>query len=250
MAPKKKPQTKQSNKPVASSSSIPNSNHKKPSKVPKLLISPEDEDHLRRLLLKFRRTVYPARAPLRSALYVAQKKKKLIDLYEKLSCEAFSNDHIDSALSSLRLTIAVAGGSVSVISTSRKDRNECPESPTTGEDLSESAESSNIPTTGEGLVPVKGKRDEEETLGSCQSSQPDWIRVSESLLESEFQREQSLEDDTEEEEETSSMPDGVHESVTVDALSIQMLDDLNLDANLFKRCSPKEIQPKDLPLSP
>ncbi|CAA7061863.1 unnamed protein product [Microthlaspi erraticum] len=129
-----------------------------------------------RLLLNFRRTVYPARAPLRSALYVAQKKKKLIDLYEKLSCEAFSNDQIDSALSSLRLTIAVAGGSVSVISTSRKDRNECPESPTTGEDLSESAESSNIPTTGEGLVPVKGKRDEEETLGSCQSSQPDWIR--------------------------------------------------------------------------
>lgn len=72
--------------------------------------------------------------------------------------------------------------------------------------------------------------------------------ISESLLESEFQREQSFEDDTEE-ETTSSMPDGVHESVNVDALSIQLLDDLNLDANHFKRCSPKEIQPKALPLS-
>lgn len=107
MAPKKKPQTKQSNRPVASSSSsIPNSNHKKPSKVPKLLISPEDEDHLRRLLLNFRRTVSPARAPMHSALYVAQKKKKIIYLYEKLSCEGFLNEQIESALSSLRVKLS------------------------------------------------------------------------------------------------------------------------------------------------
>ncbi|CAH2047186.1 unnamed protein product [Thlaspi arvense] len=206
MAPKKKPQKNQTNnKPVASS--IPNSSHKKPSKVPKLLISPEDEERLRQLLLNFRRNSSPVRVPIQTAFSEAQKKKKLLNLYEKLSCEGFLNEQIESALSSLRDGAATfetaldwlclnypshelplnfstgssrfpnTGGSVSVISNSRKD---CSVISTSGEDCNECYESTAVQEKQEEepevLVRVKGKRDEEDTLSSCQSSQADWIR--------------------------------------------------------------------------
>ncbi|XP_024004322.1 DExH-box ATP-dependent RNA helicase DExH4, chloroplastic [Eutrema salsugineum] len=193
MAPKKKP-LKQINKTVVSP--LQNSSHKKPSKPPKLLLSPEEEERLRRLLLSSRRTSSPVKAPILSALVKAQTKKKLINLYDKLSCEGFSNDQIESALSSLidRATFESAldwlclnfpslelplkfssgasrfpttCGSVGVISTSREDLTE------SGNSLVELKQEEP-----EVLIRVKSKRDEEEdTLSSCQlSSQADWIR--------------------------------------------------------------------------
>ncbi|XP_010414784.1 PREDICTED: DExH-box ATP-dependent RNA helicase DExH4, chloroplastic isoform X2 [Camelina sativa] len=208
MAPKKKPQKKkQSNNELASS--IPNSGHKKPFKAPKLLISPENEDRLRRLLLKFRRTP----SPVTASLSVNQKRKKLSTLYENLSCEGFLDDQIELALSSLRdgaTTLETAldwlclnlpshelpvnysngasrvpntGRSVAVISKSTKDWNVSVES----------TESSSVQVTKEEpepevLVRVKSKRGEDEdedTLSSCKSSQADWIRQYMKRLEEE-----------------------------------------------------------------
>lgn len=107
MAPKKKPQ-KQSNK-AASSSSSSSSSKPKPSSGPKLQISAENEDRLRRLLLNSGRTAPPAPAPIHSALSKNQKAKKLNTVYEKLSCEGFVDDQIELALSSLRVTLAFIG---------------------------------------------------------------------------------------------------------------------------------------------
>lgn len=106
MAPKKKPQ-KQSNKAASSSSS--SSSKAKPSSGPKLQISAENEDRLRRLLLNSGRTAPPAPAPIHSALSKNQKAKKLNTVYEKLSCEGFVDDQIELALSSLRVTLALIG---------------------------------------------------------------------------------------------------------------------------------------------
>lgn len=96
MAPKKKPQKNQTNS-KAYTSSIPNSSHKKPSKVPKLLISPEDEDSLRRLLLSFRRTASPVRAPVRNSL---------ISTGNSLA-KSFQMIRLNSTLSSLRVTLTI-----------------------------------------------------------------------------------------------------------------------------------------------
>ncbi|XP_024015493.1 DExH-box ATP-dependent RNA helicase DExH7, chloroplastic isoform X2 [Eutrema salsugineum] len=189
MAPKKKPQ-KQSNKAAASSSS--KSNHQKPSSGPKLQISAENEDRLRRLLLNSGRTGPPAPAPLHSALSKNQKAKKLNNVYEKLSCEGFVDDQIELALYSLRdgATFEAAldwlclnlpshelpvkfstgasrfptGGSVGVILTSREDWNEFSDSL-----VQYKQEEPEV------FVQVKGKQDE-DTLSSGQSSQADWIR--------------------------------------------------------------------------
>ena len=106
MAPKKKPQ-KQSNKAASSSSS--SSSKAKPSSGPKLQISAENEDRLRRLLLNSGRTAPPAPATIHSALSKNQKAKKLNTVYEKLSCEGFVDDQIELALSSLRVTLAFIG---------------------------------------------------------------------------------------------------------------------------------------------
>ncbi|RID44875.1 hypothetical protein BRARA_I01640 [Brassica rapa] len=190
MAPKKKPQ-KQSNKAASSSSS--SSSKAKPSSGPKLQISAENEDRLRRLLLNSGRTAPPAPAPIHSALSKNQKAKKLNTVYEKLSCEGFVDDQIELALSSLRdgATFETAldwlclnlpshelpvkfstgasrfptgGGSVGVILTSREDWNEPSDSSV---ELKQEEP--------EVLVKVKGKQDE-DTLRSDQSSQADWIR--------------------------------------------------------------------------
>ncbi|WZZ86810.1 hypothetical protein YC2023_115389 [Brassica napus] len=190
MAPKKKPQ-KQSNKAASSSSS--SSSKKKPSSGPKLQISAENEDRLRRLLLNSGRTAPPAAAPIHSALSKNQKAKKLNTVYEKLSCEGFVDDQIELALSSLRdgATFETAldwlclnlpshelpvkfstgasrfptgGGSVGVILTSREDWNESSDSSV---ELKQEEP--------EVYVKVKGKQDE-DALRSDQSSQADWIR--------------------------------------------------------------------------
>lgn len=101
MAPKKKPQ-KQSNK-AASSSSSSKSNYQKPSSGPKLQISAENEDRLRRLLLNSGRIGPSVPATISNSLSKAQKTKKLNNVYEKLSCEGFVDDQIELALSSLRV---------------------------------------------------------------------------------------------------------------------------------------------------
>ncbi|CAE5962523.1 unnamed protein product [Arabidopsis arenosa] len=192
MAPKKKPQ-KQSNK-AASSSSSSKSNYQKPSSGPKLQISAENEDRLRRLLLNSGRIGPSVPAPISNSLSKAQKTKKLNNVYEKLSCEGFVDDQIELALSSLRdgATFEAAldwlclnlpshelpvkfstgasrfpstGGSVGVISTSRDDWNDSTESSVQVEEEE--------PVV---LVRVKGKQDEEDTLNSGKSSQADWIR--------------------------------------------------------------------------
>ncbi|CAE5962521.1 unnamed protein product [Arabidopsis arenosa] len=204
MAPKKKLQKKKQSNNEVTSSSIPNSGHKKPSKSPKLLISPENEDRLRRLLLNFRRTP----SPVTASLSVTQKRKKLNSLYENLSCEGFLDDQIELALSSLRdgatletsldwlclnlpshelpvnysnraSRVPTTGRSVAVISKSRKDLNVSAESAESSVQVKEETES-------EVLVRVKSKRDEEEdSLSSCQSSQADWIRQYMKRLEEE-----------------------------------------------------------------
>ncbi|VVA94126.1 unnamed protein product [Arabis nemorensis] len=339
MAPKKKPQ-KQSNRAASSSSS--KSNHQKPSSGPKLQISAENEDRLRRLLLNSGRTGPPVPAPIHSALTKTQKAKKLNNVYEKLSCEGFVDDQIELALSSLRdgatfesaldwlclnlpshelpvkfstgaSRFPAGGGSVGVILTSREDWN----------DFSDSSVQLKQEVS-EVLVNVKAKQDE-DTLSSGQSSQADWIRqymkrqeeeeweswedevdgvgssrevsgprpydviikeyysarsdaikakekrdkkgqeqaglairklkqeisalgLSEAMLESEFQREHAFEDAIEK-ELTSPIPDGIHESVNADAVCIQPLDDMPVDANPAGSCGSEEIQPKTLPSS-
>ncbi|EOA34704.1 hypothetical protein CARUB_v10022272mg [Capsella rubella] len=204
MAPKKKTPNKQSNNEVASS--IPNSSHKKPSKPPKLLISPENEDRLRRLLLNFRRSV----SPVTASLSVSQKRKKLNSLYESLSCEGFLDDQIELALSSLRdgATLETAldwlclnlqshelpvnfsngasrvpntGRSVAVVSKSKKDWNVSVESSESSSVLVKKEEEHEH----EVLVRVKSKRDDDDTLSSCKSSQADWIRQYMKRLEEE-----------------------------------------------------------------
>lgn len=65
---------------------------------------------------------------------------------------------------------------MSVISTKRKDWNQPAES---SHKVQEKREESEV------LVQVKGRRDEEDTLSSCHSSQADWIRQYRTRLEEE-----------------------------------------------------------------
>lgn len=87
MAPKKKQQ-----KPKASSSSS--------STGPKLQLSAENEDRLRRLLLNSGRSA-PSQTPPQNPLSKEQKAKRLRSVYEKLSCDGFKDDQIELALSAL-----------------------------------------------------------------------------------------------------------------------------------------------------
>ncbi|CAI0439455.1 unnamed protein product [Linum tenue] len=99
MPPKKKPPPqKRSTK--TKSQSQPSS-----SSGPKLQISAENENRLRRLLLNSGQSTQPASAapPVQDNLSKAQKAKKLTTIYEKLSCEGFLDDQIELALSSLKV---------------------------------------------------------------------------------------------------------------------------------------------------
>lgn len=103
MAPKKK-QQKHSNKANSSSSkSKPQSS----SSGPRLQISAENENRLRRLLLNSDRSTHPASAAsVQDNLSKTQKAKRLKNVYEKLSCEGFSNDQIELALTSLKVIMS------------------------------------------------------------------------------------------------------------------------------------------------
>ncbi|KAB1225897.1 ATP-dependent RNA helicase DHX36 [Morella rubra] len=157
---------------------------------PRLQISAENENRLRRLLLNNNsaRSV----APVDDNLSKAQKAKKLTAVYEKLSCEGFTNDQIELALSALKegatfeaaldwLCFNLAGnelplkfasgnslqtnaGSVGVIFNSREDWT--PSVDTSTEIKEEAPELS---------VKIKSRWDD-DTLDSRQPSQADWIR--------------------------------------------------------------------------
>ncbi|GMH06760.1 hypothetical protein Nepgr_008600 [Nepenthes gracilis] len=94
MAPKKR---QQRNKPQSSSTD-----------APKLRLSSENEQRIRRLLIN---NPTAGNSPRPASIQAdewhsfsrAQKAKKLKAIYEKLSCEGFSNDHIELALSVLKV---------------------------------------------------------------------------------------------------------------------------------------------------
>ncbi|GKV32188.1 hypothetical protein SLEP1_g40810 [Rubroshorea leprosula] len=194
MAPKKKPQKQGKQKPASTSASS-SKNNKQPSSGSRLQLSAENENRLRRLLLNSNRPAQPQPEPVpaQDSLSKAQKAKKLKAVYEKLSCEGFSNDQIELALSSLKdaATFEAAldwlclnlprnelplkfssgtslhydgGGSVSVISVARDDWT-----PTVDP-------STRIKGNLEELSLRIKERSDEDTLNRCQPSQADWIR--------------------------------------------------------------------------
>ncbi|KAI7745964.1 hypothetical protein M8C21_029271 [Ambrosia artemisiifolia] len=194
MAPKKKQQQKHK----SSSSTSSSSSKPKPqsSTGPKLQISAENENRLRRLLLNSGRstTADPLHEDnINNNLTKAQKAKKLHSVYEKLSCEGFTDDHIERALSHLKesATFEAAldwlclvlpsnelplkfrsstaglpndGGSVGIISTARDDWAPLPDSSVaTAHEMEE--------------ISIKSKVQRKvDTLDSFQQSQADWIR--------------------------------------------------------------------------
>lgn len=104
MAPKKKPQ-KQSNRKPASSSASSSKTSQTSSSAPRLQLSAENENRLRRLLLNSGHSAQSQADPnpAQDSLSKAQKAKKLKAVYENLSCEGFSNDQIELVLSSLKV---------------------------------------------------------------------------------------------------------------------------------------------------
>ncbi|XP_075476318.1 DExH-box ATP-dependent RNA helicase DExH7, chloroplastic isoform X3 [Primulina tabacum] len=180
MAPKKKHQNQKT-----SSKGKPT-----PSAGPKLQLSTENENRLRRLLINSGRSS-PSPAPVEDHLSKEKKAKRLHLIYEKLSCEGFKDDQIELALSSLKesatyesaldwLCLNIPGnelplrfssgtsshpsrGSVGVVSTARDDWVSSMESP---EFIADEALE---------VVKIKGRKGD-ETLESFQHSQADWIR--------------------------------------------------------------------------
>ena len=109
MAPKKKQHQQQKQK-QNSNNSKPNSKSQNSSSSssssssgPRLQISAENENRLRRLLLNNNNSARSDSAPVDDTLSKAQKAKKLKTVYEKLSCEGFTNDQIELALSALKV---------------------------------------------------------------------------------------------------------------------------------------------------
>ncbi|KZV48665.1 hypothetical protein F511_10351 [Dorcoceras hygrometricum] len=181
MAPKKKHQNQKT-----SSTGKPT-----PSTGPKLQLSVENENRLRRLLINSGRSS-PSPAPVEDHLSKERKTKRLRSIYEKLSCEGFKDDQIELALSTLKecatyesaldwLCLNISGnelplrfasgtslhpsrGSVGVVSTAR-------------EDWVSTRESSEIiaDESLEAAVKAKGRKGD-EALESFQPSQADWIR--------------------------------------------------------------------------
>ncbi|MBA0823944.1 hypothetical protein Goarm_020637, partial [Gossypium armourianum] len=198
MAPKKKPQ-KQSNRKATSASSSSSSSkaNQATSSAPRLQISAENENRLRRLLLNSGHSTQSQSQsdlnPPQDSLSKAQKAKKLKALYEKLSCEGFSNDQIELALSSLKdgATFETAldwlclnlprnelplkfssgislhsdgGGSISVISVEKEDWTPSVDA------------STRIKENLHGLSVRTKSSEDENSLNMCQPSQADWIR--------------------------------------------------------------------------
>lgn len=192
MAPKKKQQQQQQKQQKQKSSSS-KSKSQSSSSGPKLQISAENENRLRRLLLNSGHSnPFPDPTPADDSLSKAQKAKKLRSIYEKLSCEGFSDEHIERVLSALKenatfeaaldwLCLNLAGnelplkfaggsslhtneGSVGILSIAQDDW--CPSMESSLEIKDE---------TPEICVKVKGQRDV-DALESCQPFQADWIR--------------------------------------------------------------------------
>ncbi|OMO75195.1 hypothetical protein CCACVL1_16292 [Corchorus capsularis] len=226
MAPKKKPQ-KQSNRKSTSSSTSSSSKTSKPSSAaPRLQISAENENRLRRLLLNSGHSVQSQTDPnpAQDSLSKAQKAKKLKAVYEKLSCEGFSNDQIELVLSSLKdgATFEAAldwlclnlprnelplkfssgtslhsdgGGTISVISLPQE------------EDWTPSVDASTrIKENLQGLSVRNKASADDDSLNTCQQSQADWIRQ---------YMEQQEEDDSKTWEDEASDEDSIKESFTV-----------------------------------
>lgn len=99
MAPKKKHNSSNRAPSKSSSRATP---HASSSSGPRLQISAENENRLRRLLLNNSNSARSA-APVDDTLSKAQKAKKLKAVYEKLSCEGFTNDQVELALSALKV---------------------------------------------------------------------------------------------------------------------------------------------------
>ncbi|KAJ9158973.1 hypothetical protein P3X46_024509 [Hevea brasiliensis] len=192
MAPKKK-QQKHNNKATSTYSSKSKPQSSSSSSGPRLHISADNENRLRRLLLNSNRSTQPASAAaVQENLSRTQKAKRLKNVYEKLSCEGFSNDQIELALTSLKdnatfesaldwlclnlpgnelplkfssgISLHTNQGSVSVVSTARGDQTPSVNPTKTEEDVQ--------PVS----VRIKGRWDDDDTLDSRQPSQADWIR--------------------------------------------------------------------------
>lgn len=110
MAPKKKQQQQQQKQKQNSNNTKSNSKSQNSSSSsssgPRLQISAENENRLRRLLLNnSNNSARSDSAPVDDTLSKAQKVKKLKTVYEKLSCEGFTNDQIELALSALKVAL-------------------------------------------------------------------------------------------------------------------------------------------------
>ncbi|WJX97043.1 RNA helicase [Trifolium repens] len=172
---------KQSRKPQSASSSS--------SSAPKLQISAENENRIRRLLLNSARPT-PATD---DTLTKDQKAKKLKTVYEKLSCEGFTDHHIELALSALKecatfesaldwLCLNLPGNELPLKFSSGTSFHYT-EGGSVGVILNQQDNSTpsvdpSITTKDQALEsPVLIKRQlNDDTLDSCQSSQADWIR--------------------------------------------------------------------------
>ena len=103
MAPKKK-QQKQKTTSLSSSKSGSKGKASTSASVTKLQISAENENRLRRLLLNSGQSAPPpASTATDDAFTKEQKAKKLRSVYEKLSCEGFTDEQIERALSALKV---------------------------------------------------------------------------------------------------------------------------------------------------
>ncbi|KAE8650533.1 DExH-box ATP-dependent RNA helicase DExH7, chloroplastic isoform X2 [Cucumis sativus] len=194
MAPRKKqqqqPKQKQNNR---KSNSTPSTSDARPSSSgPKLNISAENETRLRRLLLSSGRST-PSVTPADDSLSKVQKVKKLKAVYEKLSCEGFTNDQIELALSAIGdgATFEAAldwlclnlpsselplkfssgtslhthvGGSVRILQTAQKD---CP---------SMVVQSSKDEDGNKDVPIILSRGKDDDKLDRFQSSQAEWIK--------------------------------------------------------------------------
>ncbi|GAB2283642.1 hypothetical protein Dimus_018145 [Dionaea muscipula] len=196
MAPKKRPQENKRNQ--KNNKPQPTSSISSYTAGPKLHLSAENEQRIRRLLLNKSAggdTIRPTAIPCDESLSLSkfQQAKKLKSIYEKLSCEGFSDDQIESALSALKedTTFEAAldwlclnlsrdylplkfsngssllmdgGGSVGIVSTAQEDW-------TPSVDTSADTEEK-MPALS---VRIKGKW-HDDSLDSHEPSQADWIR--------------------------------------------------------------------------
>uniref|UniRef100_A0A2P2MK53 RNA helicase n=1 Tax=Rhizophora mucronata TaxID=61149 RepID=A0A2P2MK53_RHIMU len=204
MAPKKKPQ-----KPT--SKSKPNLASFSSSSAPRLQISAENENRLRRLLLNSGQPTQPASAmPVQETFSKPQKAKKLGKIYENLSCEGFSDDQIELVLASLKenatfetaldwLCLNLPGSELPL----KFSSGISPNSNRGSVGVVLAAKEGWLPSTDllakieedthHVSVRIKGRQQDDDTLNWHQQSQADWIR--QYLEQQEEQAESKIWDD-------------------------------------------------------